>query len=224
MLRHKQYSKLNALSISREIIGNKIGNQVKLLKRLRQKDQQEAIAQCQAFAASLADCQSIAEIMGFEGNSARIFFREYFRHYGWNGRKPRVKRDYLNVILDMGYNILFNYVEIMLRMWGFDLYVGNLHQLWFQRKSLVCDMVEPFRCLIEHQIHVSLGLKQFRADDFCQRNGQYYLRLEHNRKYYEVFLHCIQAHKAEVYYYIRDYYRYFMGMKSSPTMPRFDYS
>ena len=32
----------------------------------------------------------------------------------WLGRKPRVKSDYINAILDIGYTYLFNFVECCL--------------------------------------------------------------------------------------------------------------
>ena len=46
-----------------------------------------------------------------------------------------MKSDVLNVTLDIGYSILFNFMESFIRMFGFDLYVGVFHRLWFKRKS-----------------------------------------------------------------------------------------
>ena len=225
LLRRMQYTHENNLYIAKKLIYNKICNQIALLKKIRQKDEQRdtATSQCRTFANSLESCGSNAEIMGFEGNAAKLFFRHYFGEYGWKNRKPRVKTDYLNIILDIGYTFLFHYIETMLRLWGFDLYMGNLHHLWFQRKSLVCDMVEPFRCIIDHQVRISLALGQFQAEDFGVDKGQCYLLLKKNRKYSEVFLNTIQEHKADIYYYIRDYYRYFMGMKSVKEMPQYEF-
>lgn len=226
LLRQRQYTNENSLYIAKKLIYNKICNQIALLKKIRQKDEQRdtAIGQCRTFAENIETCGSIAEVMGFEGNAAKLFFRHYFGEYGWKSRKPRIKTDYLNVILDIGYTFLFHYVETMLRLWGFDLYMGNLHQLWFQRKSLVCDMVESFRCIIDHQVRISLALRQFQAEDFGVSNSQCYLPVKKNRKYAEVFLNTIQEHKADIYYYTRDYYRYFMGMKSVKEMPQYEFS
>ena len=124
LLRQKQYTNENSLHIAKKLIYNKICNQIALLKKIRQKDTQRdtAIIQCRTFADSLESCGSTAEIMGFEGNAAKLFFRHYFGEYGWKSRKPRVKTDYLNVILDIGYTFLFHYIETMLRLWALTVY------------------------------------------------------------------------------------------------------
>ncbi|WGK68197.1 type V CRISPR-associated endonuclease Cas1 [Candidatus Haliotispira prima] len=225
LLRRKQYRSELSLLFAKEIIANKIQNQLTLLKNVRDKDSaiKNGIRQLGIFCDEIAHTTSIAQIMGFEGNAARVFFQEYYGNFGWKGRKPRVKSDFINVILDIGYTFLFHYVEVMLQIWGFDLYIGHLHQQWFQRKSLVCDLVEPFRCIIDYQVRLSLALQQFQPGDFGESQGRYYVKLENNRKYSEVFLNCIQDYKAQIYYYIRDYYRYFMGMKSVPTFPQFSF-
>ena len=43
----------------------------------------------------------------------------YFDNVQWNGRKPRIKSDYVNVVLDIGYTMLFNIVDAML---GYPFY------------------------------------------------------------------------------------------------------
>ena len=61
---------------------------------------------------------------------------------------------------------LFNFIECFLRMYGFDLYVGVFHRLWFKRKSLVCDVMEPFRCIIDRAVRTAYHRKQFSVKDF----------------------------------------------------------
>lgn len=83
------------------------------------------------------------EIMGIEGNAARVYFPRIFDNVNWNGRKPRVKNDYVNVTLDIGYTMLFNLVDAILQIYGFDTYYGVFHRCFYMRKSLVCDIMEP---------------------------------------------------------------------------------
>lgn len=99
--------------------------------------------------------------MGLEGTVAKAFFAAYFQDLNWHGRHPRMKSDIINVVLDIGYTILFNFMESFLRMFGFDLYVGVYHRLWFKRKSLVCDLIEPFRCIVDHTVLLGFNRKQF---------------------------------------------------------------
>ena len=73
----------------------------------------------------------------------------YFDNVQWNGRKPRIKSDYVNVVLDIGYTMLFNIVDAMLQVYGFDTYYGVFHKCFYMRKSLVCDIMEPIRPIID---------------------------------------------------------------------------
>ena len=53
-----------------------------------------------------------------------------------------------------------------IELFGFDTYVGVLHREFFHRKSLVCDLVEPFRPIIDSSLIKALNLGQIHEDDF----------------------------------------------------------
>ena len=162
-------------------------------------------------------------LMGMEGTVSKSFFAAYFQQHNWKGRHPRIKSDILNVTLDIGYTILFNYMECFLRMFGFDLYVGVYHRLWFKRKSLVCDLMEPFRPIIDTQIRKSINLKQFNESDFSLRNGAYVLNWDFNKKYVSIFLDAILKYKTEIFTFIQSYYRNFMKGKSAEEFTCFSW-
>ena len=111
--------------------------------------------------------------MGIEGAVAKSFFSAYFANYNWKGRHPRVKSDVLNVALDIGYTILFNFMECFVRMFGFDIYIGVYHRVWYKRKSLICDLIEPFRCIIDHATLLAFNRKQFSEKDFILLKNEY---------------------------------------------------
>lgn len=224
LLRKKQY--LNAqgvLEIAQTLIHNKIMNQICLLKKTRDKECLTAISKLSKLAASIPSVKEYRSLMGIEGKCANIFFDQYYAFAGWELRRPRVKLDYLNAILDIGYTMLFNYIECMLRLFGFDLYMGVYHQLWFRRKSLVCDIMEPMRCIIDHQIRKSLKYGTFKENDFEKRNNAFYLKSECRSIYTKVFFESILEHKAAIYSYVQNYYRCFMGRKSIQSYPIFLY-
>ncbi|WP_329904968.1 CRISPR-associated endonuclease Cas1 [Porphyromonas pogonae] len=87
--------------------------------------------------------------------------------------------------------ILFNYIECFLRLFGFDLYIGMLHRQWFRRKSLVCDMMEPFRCVEDKTVRTAFNKKQFSEKDFDLRKGEYYPKREKNKDYQRVFFDAL---------------------------------
>lgn len=127
----------------------------------------------------------------------------------------------MNVTLDIGYTILFNFVECFIRMFGFDLYVGVYHRLWFRRKSLVCDLIEPFRCLIDHAVLLAFNRNQFVSQDFELVKSEYNLKRERVADYYQVFYNALISHKTEIFRYVQAYYRCFMGCKSVGNYPNF---
>ena len=157
--------------------------------------------------------------MGYEGLASKMYFREYFDDLGWSGRYPRTKIDYLNSILDIGYTILFAYIEALLSIYGFDLYCGVMHTGFYMRKSLVCDIMEPFRVIIDKQMKKSVHLKQFQEEDFFCENERYVLQWKNSPKYVKVFLEAIFEHKDEIFLYVRQYYRAFMKSSSLEQFP-----
>ena len=54
--------------------------------------------------------------MGLEGIVSKSFFAAYFQNNNWTVRRPRIKSDALNATLDIGYTILFNYIESFVRI------------------------------------------------------------------------------------------------------------
>lgn len=221
LLREKQFSHdANDLRIACQLAKNKISNQVKLLRNTRRSDliTKEAIETCEQVNEIINPRISLTEMMGYEGAAAKEFFQAYFKDYQWHQRQPRIKCDYINVILDIGYTILFNFIETFLRLFGFDLYIGVYHRNWFKRKSLVCDIVEPFRCIIDQQVRKSLNLKQFCDDDFRLNKNEYYLKHEKCSDYYNLFFQSLVNHKKDIFSYIQQYYRAFMsGNKQFPN-------
>lgn len=224
LLRKRQYEyAADDLTVAKSIVYNKVLNQKRTLAKTRRKDDKvlDALGMCDAALDTLHDAADYNQLMGLEGMASKSFFSAYFQALDWKGRCPRMKTDALNVTLDIGYSILFNYVECFLRMFGFDLYVGVYHRLWFKRKSLVCDLMEPFRCVIDHAILLALNRRQFSVKDFVSVKQEYHLKHEKCSEYYRVFYDALTAHKSDVFKYVQGYYRCFMGRKSITDYPTF---
>lgn len=226
LLRKRQFEYANDdLTIAKIIVYNKVQNQKAVLLKTRKKDKAttEAIGQCEAALNTIYDVSDYNQLMGLEGTVAKTFFSAYFQHLGWNGRHPRMKTDIMNVTLDIGYTILFNFMECFVRMFGFDLYVGVYHRLWFKRKSLVCDLIEPFRCIIDHAVLLAFNRKQFTEKDFTLQKHEYRLKREKCADYYKVFCDALIDRKGDFFKYVQQYYRCFMGRKSVKEYPIFDF-
>ena len=169
LIRQRQYAfDKNDISIARIVVANKIANQKVLLQKTRKKDDLTTLAidKCIEYENAALHAIEYTELMGIEGRAAKLFFSAYFQDLRWAGRKPRIKSDYINATMDIGYTFLFNFIECFVRMFGFDIYIGIYHRLWFKRKSLICDLMEPFRCIIDRTIRTAINRKQFSENDF----------------------------------------------------------
>lgn len=223
LLRRKQYS-YDKKDIASHIIANKIHNQNYLLKKKREKTEVEkdVIKKLEQFEKDvLKENLSGQEIMGIEGISARLYFESLFSKHNWTARRPRVKSDIINCLMDVGYTILFNLINALLEMYGFDVYVGILHTEFFQRKSLVCDLEEPFRPIIDAAILKALNLGQVNEKDFWKNQNQYILTWKHSAAYVEIFLKALLEYKNEIFYFIQSYYRAFVRDKNIEEFPKF---
>ena len=227
LLRKRQFEySTEDLSIAKCIVYNKVLNQKAALAKTRKKDSytEDAIKQCDAALVTLPDVDEYNQLMGLEGTVAKTYFSAYYQNQNWRGRHPRMKSDVLNVTLDIGYSILFNFMESFIRMFGFDLYVGVYHRLWFKRKSLVCDLMEPFRCIIDHAALLAFNRKQFSEKNFTLIKQEYHLKYEKCADYYRVFYDELIARKMDIFKFVQQYYRCFMGCKSVKEYPIFEFS
>ncbi len=226
LLRKKQYMQTNNLAMAQWLLHNKIHNQRALLKKERNKttETQNAIDYLCAYMANIDTADNLQELLGIEGSASRAYFSAFFKEHQWKGRKPRVKHDVTNLLMDMGYTYLFNYIENLVHLYGFDVYKGFFHQEFYQRKSLICDLVEPFRPIIDRQIRKSYNLGQIHMEDFKLYQGQYQLDYKSAKPYTKFLLNSILDHKADLFYYIQQYYRCFMRDKAPQEFPIFDIS
>lgn len=226
LLRKRQFEYgQEELTIGKILIRNKVENQRAALTKTRRKDEIicNAISQCEAALNFIDDVIDHNQLMGLEGIVAKTFFAAYFQNQNWKGRHPRMKCDAMNATLDIGYTILFNFLECFIRMFGFDLYVGVYHRLWFNRKSLVCDLMEPFRCIIDHATLLAFNRKQFSEKDFSVVKQEYRLKHEKCSCYYKVFYNVLIERKMDIFKYVQQYYRCFMGRKSVKSYPTFKF-
>ena len=214
----------NELSLAKHILENKIHNQLLNVSSLRNKSEElqaavNQIQQCEELISSYKG--DLAGILGIEGVAARIYFKNYFNNVEWLGRKPRIKNDYVNSTLDIGYTILFNILDALLNVYGFDTYCGILHKQFYMRKSLVCDFMEPFRTLIDKQVKKSINLGQCSQDDFDLVNHKYLLKWKKNNDYVRFLLEPILINRRALFLYVQTYYRSFMKQKPIKDYPIF---
>jgi len=197
------------MELSKIFIKNKIINQFKILKRLDKNVGDEKLKQTLQ---TLESCKNVNQILGVEGAFSNYYFKNIFRDIGWYRRAPRTKEDIPNFLLDIGYTFLFNFIDSLLRLFGFDTYKGIYHQLFFQRKSLSCDVMEPIRCLIDYELVKAYNLGRINKKDFKFKNGRFsFKKYDIQKKYLDIWFDLIMKNKVEIYTYILEFYRYLLN-------------
>lgn len=174
-----------ALTQAKNIILGKLHNSVIVLKRMnrRRKTKQttEAIQQINALATKIAEATSIDTMLGYEGQSAALYFRAYGTllkgKFTFEKRTRRPPTDPTNSLLSLGYTLLSQNIHSMVEAAGLHTHFGNLHMPQKNRPSLVCDLVEEFRApVVDSMVSYLINSNIFTEEDFTPpdaRGGVY---------------------------------------------------
>ena len=94
---------------------------------------------------------SFSRILRLESRYARFFWARYFKAAATDlfAREKRQAQHPLNAALNYGYGFLYHAIEWQCVASGLEPGIGLIHKLRRSRPSLVCDLIEPFRCCVE---------------------------------------------------------------------------
>ena len=150
-----------ARAVARRLVAGKIRNQRTLLQRNHVEPKAATLAGMKEMADRAERAVSIAELLGIEGNAARLYFGDFGGMikpdeeraareltFDFEGRNRRPPRDPVNALLSLGYSLLAKDLTVACYAVGFDPYIGFYHQPRFGRPALALDLMEPFRPLI----------------------------------------------------------------------------
>lgn len=130
-----------ATQLASDLLLTKVENQYSLLRAL------------DPFLPPLAKLKenSFSRILRLEARFARTFWPRYFSAASSDlfAREKRRATHPLNAALNYGYGFLYHAIEWQCVACGLEPSVGIIHKLRKNRPSLVCDLIEPFRCCVE---------------------------------------------------------------------------
>lgn len=167
LIRRKQIEIANCelgLSLVLDMIKQKIKNQISFLKKLKyaRPDRKELFdTPLDAIQGSLDSLdrkfgnleESRFIIMGLEGTAGRAYYSCLSKimpeKYRFKGRSRRPAKDPFNAVLNYCYGVLYSRVEKACIIAGLDPFVGFMHTDNYNKKSLVFDLIEPFRIFAE---------------------------------------------------------------------------
>lgn len=191
LLRKKQYSvsekEADCVPIAASYLLGKISNCRKVIERAIRDHSMLLDVPCLTDASNalketlkaIPSCASIADLMGFEGSAAKIYFGVFdqlilqqHEDFFFKERSRRPPLDNMNSLLSFLYTLLTNDVASALEAVGLDPYVGFLHQDRPGRPSLALDLMEELRPVMADRLALSLvNRKQITGKGFTQKES-----------------------------------------------------
>lgn len=171
------------LGIARELVAAKIRNQRTMLRRNHLEPPARALGQLRRYALLALNTDSLPELLGMEGNAARIYFAnlagmlkvedshtpEAAFKFAFTQRNRRPPVDPVNALLSYAYSMLTKDLTIICHTIGLDPFVGFYHQPRFGRPALALDLLEEFRPLIADSVVLNaINTGMIRATDFIR--------------------------------------------------------
>lgn len=152
-----------ALQLAKKIISGKIHNQEVVLRRYSRSEQKNTYSIALGMRQSLQKiegCKSISEIMGYEGNAARLYFDGLSQlvhpEFAFKGRSRRPPKDEFNSMLSFGYSLLMNEIYGKLENKGLNPYFGFIHSDRENHPTLASDLMEEWRATLIDSLVMSL--------------------------------------------------------------------
>ncbi|MGI6419414.1 MAG: CRISPR-associated endonuclease Cas1 [Thermoguttaceae bacterium] len=171
----------SALQTSRAIVVGKVTHQRQILlraqRRLGAEEIAEALGQMRLLIHRAERENHIDSLRGLEGQAAALYFRNFGRlirsdQFSFTGRNRRPPRDPVNAALSFGYALLTNMAETEALRCGLDPMVGFFHQPAYGRPSLVLDLIEEFRPIVDSLVLRMINRRQLGPLDFQQQTGR----------------------------------------------------
>jgi CRISPR-associated protein Cas1 len=190
-----------ARRIARKLVEGKIRNQRTLLQRNHIEPKRETLDGLKEMARCAAQAESLGELLGIEGNAARLYFGSFpgmikpdeddgpcELSFDLNGRNRRPPRDPVNALLSLGYSLLAKDLTVACYAIGFDPFVGFYHQPRFGRPALALDLMEPFRPLVvDSAVLTAINAGMVTLRDFVHVGGSVALTASGRKAFFRAY-------------------------------------
>ena len=185
--------------LTQQITKAKIQSQIKFLKFTNTFDVKEGIVKLSQSGLS-------------EAVSSRIYFDNYSKliddRFGFKKRNSvRIEKknatDVINALLNYGYSVLSGQISAYISGVGLDAYYGFMHKNHTSFQSLVYDLMEPFRWLVDYSVWKLSDAKSSNRISKKQyahtRDGTVVLEYDLIRKFLELLERTFQKERRYAY-------------------------
>ncbi|GAB1397905.1 CRISPR-associated endonuclease Cas1 [Saprospiraceae bacterium] len=183
-IRRKQlefFNSKNAVVWVKEIVIEKINNQIALLLAIKQTTPELIQRKISATLKAMEELkrkvrenvgESVMEVSasmrGWEGAASKKYFESLSfclpDEYKFEKRSRQPAEDRFNAMLNYGYGMLYGKVEASLIKAGIDPYLGVFHRDDYNRPALVFDIIEKFRIWVDYIVY-HLCLQRAMSDE-----------------------------------------------------------
>lgn len=162
------------LEMSKRIIDAKIRNQIVILRRYARNtdyDIKRPVDEMQYMCRKIQGSTSVEQVMGFEGNAAKIYFKVLGElinpEFAFSGRTRRPPLDPFNSLISLGYSIILNEIYGKLEARGLNPYFGVMHSDREKHPTLASDLMEEWRAVLVDSTALSmLNGHELEKEDF----------------------------------------------------------
>jgi len=189
------------LRLARKLTAGKIRNQRTMLMRNHEEPPTLVLDQMRAMALRAEDAETLEELLGIEGNAARLYFGEFDGmlkadedepearfSFDFQTRNRRPPLDPVNALLSLGYSVLAKDLTVACYAVGFDPMMGFYHQPRFGRPALALDLMEPFRPLIvESAVLQVINTRMVTTKDFVAAGRAVALKPEGRKAFFQSY-------------------------------------
>lgn len=188
--------------LARALVAGKIRNQRTFLLRNHVEPDAITLRELKKMAEQAEECGTLAELLGLEGNAARLYFGAFqglikvepdedappVFQMDFAGRNRRPPRDAVNALLSLGYSLLAKDFTVASYAVGLDPMMGFYHQPRFGRPALALDLMEPFRALVvDSAVVAAINNRMVTPRSFIQVGQSVALTSEGRKAFYRAY-------------------------------------
>jgi CRISPR-associated protein Cas1 len=153
---------VKSLLIARNIVSYKIKNSRTIIRRNLENKKSISLDILKESLQDALQAKTEIELLGIEGNAARVYFSEFYKLLKGNigfdieSRNRRPPRDPVNSLLSYLYSILLKDIVVSIISVGMDPYIGFYHKMKYGKPSLALDLMEEYRPIVVDSLVLSL--------------------------------------------------------------------
>lgn len=196
LIRRRQLEIANdkrGFDLAKEWIEKKFENQIDFLNRLKNTrpsksskltqwsgSLKEILGKLKTLEGTLEEKRN--SIMGYEGSGGRIYFKALAHiipeRFKFEARSRQPAQDEFNCLINYGYGVLYSMVEKACIIAGLDPYIGFLHTDNYNKKSLVFDLIEMFRIIVDKTVVYLFSQRKVKKEFFSKLHRGLTLKTE----------------------------------------------